>query len=32
MSPNISAYRHISEGTPYTVEIGPHGCIHYTIG
>ncbi|EFX04978.1 tyrosinase central domain containing protein [Grosmannia clavigera kw1407] len=31
-SPDISAYRHISEGIPYTVEIGPHGGIHYTIG
>ncbi|KAK4453839.1 putative tyrosinase [Podospora aff. communis PSN243] len=30
--PNVDAYRHVSEGVPYTVEIGPHGGIHYTIG
>ncbi|TDZ32018.1 Tyrosinase-like protein orsC [Colletotrichum spinosum] len=29
--PNISEYRLLSEGVPYTVEIGPHGGIHYTI-
>jgi tyrosinase len=29
---DIDAYRLVSEGVPYTVEIGPHGGIHYTIG
>ncbi|KAF3014290.1 hypothetical protein E8E14_011866 [Neopestalotiopsis sp. 37M] len=29
--PNIEQYRILSEGVPYTVEIGPHGGIHYTI-
>ncbi|KAK3938963.1 tyrosinase-like protein orsC [Diplogelasinospora grovesii] len=31
MKPNITEYRLLSEGVPYTVEIGPHGGIHYTI-
>lgn len=31
-APDFDAYRHVSEGVPYTVEIGPHGGIHYTIG
>ncbi|KAH6653191.1 hypothetical protein BKA67DRAFT_625169 [Truncatella angustata] len=31
LKPNITAYRVLSEGVPYTVEIGPHGGIHYTI-
>ncbi|KAH6885347.1 hypothetical protein B0T10DRAFT_530949 [Thelonectria olida] len=31
LKPNISEYRLLSEGVPYTVEIGPHGGIHYTI-
>ncbi|KAK4233469.1 hypothetical protein C8A03DRAFT_19462, partial [Achaetomium macrosporum] len=30
--PDIDAFRVVSEGVPYTVEIGPHGGIHYTIG
>lgn len=29
--PDINQYRLLSEGVPYTVEIGPHGGIHYTI-
>ncbi|KAB5560194.1 hypothetical protein GE09DRAFT_82182 [Coniochaeta sp. 2T2.1] len=29
---DIDAYRHVSEGVPYTPEIGPHGGVHYTIG
>ncbi|KAH8888541.1 Di-copper centre-containing protein [Thozetella sp. PMI_491] len=29
---DIYDYRHLSEGIPYTPEIGPHGGIHYTIG
>ncbi|KAH8646195.1 hypothetical protein BX600DRAFT_390610 [Xylariales sp. PMI_506] len=29
--PNITAYRILSEGVPYTVEIGLHGGIHYVI-
>jgi tyrosinase len=29
--PNVDAFRLVSEGVPYTVEIGPHGGIHYTI-
>ncbi|KAF5618744.1 tyrosinase central domain protein [Fusarium sp. NRRL 52700] len=29
--PNIEQYRLLSEGVPYTIEIGPHGGIHYTI-
>lgn len=31
-TPNIDKYRLVSEGVPYTIEIGPHGGIHYTIG
>ncbi|KAH6634730.1 tyrosinase-like protein [Chaetomium sp. MPI-SDFR-AT-0129] len=31
-TPSVDAYRLISEGVPYTIEIGPHGGIHYTIG
>ncbi|OLN96037.1 Tyrosinase 3 [Colletotrichum chlorophyti] len=31
LKPNIAEYRLLSEGVPYTVEIGPHGGIHYTI-
>ncbi|KAK4182224.1 putative tyrosinase [Podospora australis] len=30
--PNVDAFRHVSEGVPYTPEIGPHGGIHYTLG
>jgi tyrosinase len=30
--PDVDAYRVVSEGVPYTIEIGPHGGIHYTIG
>ena len=30
--PNIQQYRLLSEGVPYTIEIGPHGGIHYVIG
>ena len=30
--PNISEYRELSEGTPYTIEIGSHGGGHYVIG
>ncbi|VBB76622.1 Putative Tyrosinase [Podospora comata] len=30
--PNIDAFRHVSEGVPYTPEIGPHGGMHYNIG
>ncbi|KAK0626913.1 hypothetical protein B0T14DRAFT_534966 [Immersiella caudata] len=30
--PNVDNYCHVSEGAPYTPEIGPHGGIHYTIG
>lgn len=29
--PTISDYRLLSEGVPYTVEIGPHGGGHYVI-
>jgi tyrosinase len=29
--PNISEYRGLSEGAPYTIEIGPHGGGHYVI-
>ena len=29
--PNITEYRLLSEGAPYTVEIGPHGGGHYVI-
>lgn len=29
--PNITDYRLLSEGVPYTVEIGPHGGGHYVI-
>ncbi|CAH0045811.1 unnamed protein product [Clonostachys solani] len=29
--PDIASYRLLSEGVPYTIEIGPHGGIHYTI-
>jgi tyrosinase len=29
--PNISEYRALSEGAPYTIEIGPHGDGHYVI-
>ncbi|KEY67777.1 hypothetical protein S7711_04095 [Stachybotrys chartarum IBT 7711] len=32
LQPNIEQYRLLSEGVPYTVEIGPHGGIHYVIG
>jgi tyrosinase len=30
--PNVDEYRLVSEGVPYTPEIGPHGGVHYTIG
>jgi tyrosinase len=30
--PNVDAFRIVSEGVPYTAEIGPHGGVHYTIG
>ncbi|KAL2165018.1 hypothetical protein VTH06DRAFT_314 [Thermothelomyces fergusii] len=30
--PDVDAFRTVSEGVPYTVEIGPHGGAHYTIG
>ncbi|KAL2130634.1 hypothetical protein VTI74DRAFT_6135 [Chaetomium olivicolor] len=30
--PDIDKFRTVSEGVPYTVEIGPHGGVHYTIG
>ncbi|KAK3994269.1 putative tyrosinase [Cladorrhinum sp. PSN332] len=30
--PDVDAFRHVSEGVPYTVEIGPHGGMHYAIG
>jgi tyrosinase len=30
--PNVDAFRIVSEGVPYTPEIGPHGGVHYTIG
>ncbi len=30
--PDVDKYRVVSEGVPYTPEIGPHGGIHYTIG
>lgn len=29
--PDTASYRLLSEGVPYTEEIGPHGSIHYTI-
>ncbi|KAK7980215.1 hypothetical protein PG989_012672 [Apiospora arundinis] len=29
--PNITEYRALSEGTPNTVELGPHGGAHYVI-
>jgi tyrosinase len=29
--PNISSYRNLLEGVPYTPEIGPHGGGHYVI-
>ena len=29
---NVDDYRIVSEGIPYTPEIGPHGGIHYTMG
>lgn len=29
--PTITDYRLLSEGVPYTVEIGPHGGGHYVI-
>ncbi|KAK4125815.1 tyrosinase-like protein [Parathielavia appendiculata] len=32
LQPNVDQYRIVSEGVPYTPEIGPHGGIHYTIG
>lgn len=32
LKPDTASYRLLSEGVPYTVEIGPHGGIHYTIG
>ncbi|KAH6664819.1 hypothetical protein F5X68DRAFT_237253 [Plectosphaerella plurivora] len=32
LKPDIEQYRLLSEGVPYTPEIGPHGGIHYTIG
>ncbi|KAL2208404.1 Di-copper centre-containing protein [Sarocladium strictum] len=31
LKPNLEQYRLLSEGVPYTPEIGPHGGIHYTI-
>ncbi|KAK1479530.1 hypothetical protein CCUS01_04659 [Colletotrichum cuscutae] len=31
LKPNISEYRLLSEGVPYTPEIGPHGGMHYAI-
>ncbi|PQE28201.1 hypothetical protein CJF30_00010921 [Rutstroemia sp. NJR-2017a BBW] len=31
LKPDVNQYRILSEGVPYTVEIGPHGGIHYTI-
>ncbi|CAG9992213.1 unnamed protein product, partial [Clonostachys byssicola] len=31
LKPDIVSYRLLSEGVPYTIEIGPHGGIHYTI-
>ncbi|KAL3425732.1 tyrosinase central domain containing protein [Phlyctema vagabunda] len=31
LKPTIKEYRILLEGVPYTVEIGPHGGIHYTI-
>ncbi|KAK4224228.1 hypothetical protein QBC38DRAFT_511896 [Podospora fimiseda] len=30
--PNVDAFRLVSEGVPYTPEIGPHGGMHYAIG
>ncbi|KAH6632490.1 tyrosinase-like protein [Chaetomium tenue] len=30
--PDVDQFRIVSEGVPYTIEIGPHGGIHYTIG
>ncbi|KAK4154949.1 putative tyrosinase [Chaetomidium leptoderma] len=30
--PDVDAFRIVSEGVPYTPEIGPHGGIHYTMG
>ncbi|KAK5130705.1 hypothetical protein LTR08_001735 [Meristemomyces frigidus] len=30
--PNITEYRLLLEGAAYTIEIGPHGGVHYTIG
>jgi tyrosinase len=32
LTPNVDQYRLVSEGVPYTPEIGPHGGIHYTMG
>lgn len=29
---DVDHFRLVSEGVPYTPEIGPHGGIHYTIG
>lgn len=31
-TPDVDAFRLVSEGVPYTPEIGPHGGIHYTMG
>ncbi|KAH0429210.1 tyrosinase central domain containing protein [Colletotrichum camelliae] len=31
LKPNIYEYRLLSEGVPYTIEIGPHGGMHYAI-
>jgi tyrosinase len=30
--PHVDAYRMLSEDVRYTVEIGPYGGMHYTIG
>ncbi|GAB7358402.1 hypothetical protein MBLNU230_g2471t1 [Neophaeotheca triangularis] len=30
-TPDVTSYRLLSEGVQYTVEIGPHGGIHYCI-
>lgn len=32
LKPDLEQYRLLSEGVPYTPEIGPHGGVHYTIG
>ncbi|KAF6798247.1 tyrosinase central domain containing protein [Colletotrichum sojae] len=31
LKPNMAEYRLLSEGVPYTPEIGPHGGMHYAI-